>query len=412
MFAVAPLGVAAGHTVVISSLLSSTSITGAVSATDSAGNSYVLACDVNDGSAGDPVVTLIALNVKAVGAGGTITFTHPSSGETHVAVDEYAGVTAIDTSAGTSATGSAFSSGATPVTSQANELLIGVLGTESGSSPAWLTGWTALPALAVSTDYLGTAYRIVTTTGSYAASGASGGQWMAGIVTLKAGAVAATAPSSPQGVSATAGNTTVQLNWTPPTSTGGSAITGYNIYRGTAPNAEASTPIASNLTTTSYTDTALTNGTTYYYKITALNNIGPSAPSAETSATPQAAPTVPSPPQGVSATAGNTTGATELDPADIHRRLRHHRLQHLPRHRPQRRGEHTHRQQPHHHQLHRHHPDQRNHLLLQDHRTQQHRPLSTISRNHGHPPSRTYRFKLCQARGIDNGRSHNDHEIK
>jgi titin len=291
VFAVGPLGVAAGHTVVIASLLSSTSITGAVSATDSAGNSYVLARDVNDGSAGDRVVTLIALSVKAVSAGGTITFTHPSSGETQAAVDEYAGATAIDTSAGASATGSAFSSGSSPVTSQGNELLIGVLGTESGSSPTWSTGWTALPALAVSTDYLGTAYRIVTTTGSYAASGTSGGQWMAGLVSLKAGAVTATAPSSPQGVTATAGNTTVQLSWTPPTSTGGSPITGYNIYRGTAANAEASTPIASNLTTTSYTDTALTNATTYYYKITALNSIGPSAPSAETSATPQAAPT-------------------------------------------------------------------------------------------------------------------------
>ena len=290
VFAVGPLAVAAGHTVVISSMLSSTSITGAVSATDSAGNSYVLARDVNDGSAGDRVVTLIALSVKAVGAGGTITLTHPSSGETHAAVDEYAGATAIDTSAGASATGSAFTSGSSPVTSQGNELLIGVLGTESGSSPAWSTGWTALPALAVSTDYLGTAYRIVTTTGSYAASGASGGQWMAGIVTLKAGAVTATAPSSPQGVTATAGNTTVQLSWTPPTSTGGSPITSYNIYRGTASNGEASTPIASN-PTTSYTDTTLTNGTTYYYKITALNNIGASAPSAETSATPQAAPT-------------------------------------------------------------------------------------------------------------------------
>jgi fibronectin type 3 domain-containing protein len=181
-------GVTAGHTLEVSLLLSSTSpLTGAVSVKDTAGDSYVVARDVNDGSAGDRTVVFTAIGVKALAAGASITLTYPSSAETHVSVDEFSGVTGIDTSAGASATTSAFSSGTAPATSQASELLIGAVGTESGSAPKWNTGWTALPTLSLSGDYLDTAYRLVTTTGSYAATGTIGGQWMASITTLKTG---------------------------------------------------------------------------------------------------------------------------------------------------------------------------------------------------------------------------------
>lgn len=102
-------------------------------------------------------------------------------------MDEFSGVTAVDTSAGATATATAFSSGTAPATSQASEILIGTVGAESARTPTWSAGWTALPVLAVSSDYLDTAYQIVTTTGSYAATGTIGGQWMASIITLKAG---------------------------------------------------------------------------------------------------------------------------------------------------------------------------------------------------------------------------------
>jgi titin len=181
-------GIPSGDTIVITLLLSSTSsINNAVSATDTAGNTYVIGRDVNDGSAGDRTLTLLATNALPLAAGATISLKYPSSAETHVSADEFAGVTAIDGSAGTTASSAAFSSGASPPTSQPDELLIGVVGNESGSGPSWSAGWNALPVLSISSDHLDTAYRIVNSLGTYGAAGNIGGQWMAEVLTLKTG---------------------------------------------------------------------------------------------------------------------------------------------------------------------------------------------------------------------------------
>jgi hypothetical protein len=69
-------------------------------------------------------------------------------------------------------------------TSRAADVLIGVVGVESGKSPTWASGWTRLPVLAVSSDYLSTAYQLAAAAGSYAAAGTTSNQWMASIVTL------------------------------------------------------------------------------------------------------------------------------------------------------------------------------------------------------------------------------------
>ena len=179
-------GVVAGHTLAVSLLLSTTkSLTGPVSATDSAGNTYVVARDNNDGSAGDRTMVLVSVGVRALAPGTTITLTYPSSNETHISVDEFSGITGIDTSAGATGTSSAFSSGTAPATTQASDVLIGTVGTESGKAPTWAKGWAVLPVLSVSSDYLDTAYEFATAAGAYAASGTIGGQWMASIITLK-----------------------------------------------------------------------------------------------------------------------------------------------------------------------------------------------------------------------------------
>ena len=120
----------------------------------------------------------------------------------------------------------------------------------------------------------------------------------------------ATVPSAPSGLVASAGDGSVLLSWTVPTSDGGSPITGYNVYRGTSPGGGAATPVASNVASSSFTDTGLTNGTTYYYKVAAVNAVGTSPQSGEASATPQTAVTAPSAPQGLTATGSN--GAVQL----------------------------------------------------------------------------------------------------
>jgi hypothetical protein len=57
------------------------------------------------------------------------------------------------------------------------------------------------------------------------------------------------------------------------------------VFRGTSPGGESSTPIA-NQTGTTYTDTNVTAGTTYYYIVKATNAAGDSPASNEVSATP------------------------------------------------------------------------------------------------------------------------------
>jgi len=96
----------------------------------------------------------------------------------------------------------------------------------------------------------------------------------------------ATVPGAPTLNSATAGVGSVGLSWSAPASNGGSAITGYNVYRGLAAGAEAVTPIVTGVTGTTFNDVTVTGGTTYFYTVKAVNSAGPSVASNERSATP------------------------------------------------------------------------------------------------------------------------------
>jgi titin len=95
------------------------------------------------------------------------------------------------------------------------------------------------------------------------------------------------APSAPTGLVATASsNAQINLSWAAPASDGGYPITGYKIeYKigsGTFTTLVANTASS----TASYSHTGLTNGTTYAYRVSAINSIGTSSTSAEASATP------------------------------------------------------------------------------------------------------------------------------
>jgi hypothetical protein len=91
-----------------------------------------------------------------------------------------------------------------------------------------------------------------------------------------------TVPPAPSGLQATAGNAQVSLTWN-----ASSGATGYYLKRSTTtggPYNQIATPSA-----TSYTDSAVTNGTKYFYVVSAYNSAGESANSTEVSATPAAA---------------------------------------------------------------------------------------------------------------------------
>jgi fibronectin type 3 domain-containing protein len=93
------------------------------------------------------------------------------------------------------------------------------------------------------------------------------------------------ASGSPQAVSLSGtGDHDVILSWT---ASGSSGVVGYNIYRGTASGKESTTPLNSSpVTGTTYTDSNVTAGQTYYYMITAVSSSGTqSADSGEVSVT-------------------------------------------------------------------------------------------------------------------------------
>ncbi|HEY1787403.1 MAG TPA: NPCBM/NEW2 domain-containing protein [Verrucomicrobiae bacterium] len=93
---------------------------------------------------------------------------------------------------------------------------------------------------------------------------------------------AVTPPAAPTGLTATPGNSEVEIDWNGPA--GGAA---FNVKRSNA-NGGPYTTIASNVTGTGYLDYAVTNGVTYYYVVSALNTGGEGPDSIQASVTPLA----------------------------------------------------------------------------------------------------------------------------
>ena len=100
----------------------------------------------------------------------------------------------------------------------------------------------------------------------------------------------ATEPDAPQNLSATRGDQQVTLRWTAPTSDGGEPITRYEYEQD-----RSGTWTSTDSTATSYTVRSLTNGQFYTFRVRAVNSIGPSGASNQTTATPAPRPTPPPP---------------------------------------------------------------------------------------------------------------------
>ena len=98
-----------------------------------------------------------------------------------------------------------------------------------------------------------------------------------------------TPPSAPASLVATPGDGQVHLAWAPNAELD---LAGYNVYRSTSlPVDITGTPLNGTTpqTTTSFLDGGLTNGTTYFYVVQAVDDSGNQATSAPISGTPQAA---------------------------------------------------------------------------------------------------------------------------
>ena len=118
---------------------------------------------------------------------------------------------------------------------------------------------------------------------------------------------ATTVPGAPTGLTATASGTTqIDLSWTAPASTGGSAITGYKIEVSSNGGSSWTDQVANtNSTATTYAHTGLGGGTTRHYRVSAINTNGAGTASNVDSATTDA--TAPGAPTGLTATASGTT---------------------------------------------------------------------------------------------------------
>jgi hypothetical protein len=112
-------------------------------------------------------------------------------------------------------------------------------------------------------------------------------------------------PAAPAALLAEPGDGAVPLRWQQ-----SFGATSYAVRRATTSGGPYTT-IASNVTGGSYTDTSVTNGTTYYYTVTATNSAGTSTNSPESSAAP--ARTLVNVATGGTATDGanNTTNASQ-----------------------------------------------------------------------------------------------------
>ena len=93
-----------------------------------------------------------------------------------------------------------------------------------------------------------------------------------------------TAPTAVRSLTATTTKSGIALTWAAPSSNGGTAVTGYRVYRGTASGAET-LYVSYGPDAIGMTDTAVAKRTTYYYRVSAVNVLGESVSSTEVNAT-------------------------------------------------------------------------------------------------------------------------------
>src|SRR5207245_2755847 len=189
----------AGHTLIVSATLDPQA--GTVSCSDSKGNTYRTDVDVARGSGTDGVRTVVcsAAIRTALVAGNTVVLSHPSVMARAMNVAEFSGylTPTLDRSASAGGDSGTVASGATAVTTQASELVIGTVGLETKHPDGYGSDatYTSLPYVVSDTVPNGTTkqvslytqYRITSTTGSFSTTGTiqPSRQWAAALATYK-----------------------------------------------------------------------------------------------------------------------------------------------------------------------------------------------------------------------------------
>jgi hypothetical protein len=128
-----------------------------------------------------------------------------------------------------------------------------------------------------------------------------------GLSACGGGSDSATIPSSPAALTADAGDNQVVLGWP---SVSGAAT--YNVYYGTATPVTTSSTKITGIVSAPNTVAGLTNGTPYFFAVSAVNAAGESALSVERSATPDATPP-PGAPTNIRASAGDNQVTVSWD---------------------------------------------------------------------------------------------------
>ena len=163
--------------------------------------------------------------------------------------------------------------------------------------------WTNLATSVTGTTYAHTGLELATTYHYRVSASNSTEEGPASETATATTATALYAPGAPQNPAASAHGTTMNLSWDAPASDGGAEVSGYRIETGT--DGDAWTELVSSVTGTTYADTGLTIGTTYYYQVTARNSVGLGATSDAVSATVIA--NLPGAPHSLSAASGGRT---------------------------------------------------------------------------------------------------------
>jgi len=173
------------------------------------------------------------------------------------------------------------------------------------SNPGGLTGTGSASPITVSGLTNGTAYTFLVNAINVVGTGASSSPSVS--------VTPMTVPDAPTALTPTVGNAQVSLSWTVPVNNGGATVSDYVIeYKLTASSTWATFADGVSANTTG-TVTGLANGSSYDFRVSAVNLAGQGNPSATATAVPV---TVPDAPTSVSATAGNAEATISFTAPD------------------------------------------------------------------------------------------------